>query len=268
MRLEPRPRYWSVFVTALLQAIAYRGRTLLTLLSNLIWVAMVYYLWKTVYTGAGTIQGFSWVEMRSYLLLSNAINMLLSFYSAGRMMSTIRTGEIAQDLLRPLDYLYAQLAMTAGVMVVEGILSSVATLLLGVFVIGIVPPVSWVAAFLFLFSIFLGFLIKFLVSFLTSLLCFWTVNAVGLLWAQSALINLFSGMLIPLAFFPDWLRIAAQWMPFQGIIYTPVMIYLGRVQGNGLWQAIGVQIVWALGLWLCGRAFWSRAVKALDIQGG
>jgi ABC-2 type transport system permease protein len=250
------------------QAVAYRGRTLMTLLSNLVWVAMIYYLWKTVYTGAGTIQGFSWVEMRSYILLSNAINMLLSFFSAGRMMSSIRTGEIAQDLLRPVDYMYSQLAMTAGLMVIEGLLSTAATLVLGVFVIGMVPPVSWLAAALFMVSILLGFLIKFLVSFVTSLLCFWTVNSVGLLWAQSALINLFSGMLIPLAFLPDWLRIAAQWLPFQGIIYTPVMIYLGRVQGSGLWLALGGQVFWVAVLWLAAQAFWQRAVKALDIQGG
>ncbi len=268
MRLDPRPKYASVFLTALQQAMAYRGRTFLTFLANLIWVVMLYYLWQTVYAGSDSIQGFSWTQMRSYILLSYAIGMLLSFGSAARMMTPIRTGEIAQDLLRPLDYLYNQFAITLGAAVIEGGLSALVTLLLGVLVFDLLPPVSFAALLMFLISIVLGFLIKFLVTFLTALLCFWTINAIGLLWAQSAIINLFSGMLVPLAFFPAGLRTLAQWLPFQGIVYTPVMIYLGQIQGPALLQALSVQLVWVVILWVGARALWASAIRALDIQGG
>lgn len=268
MRLQARPKYWSVFLMALQQSIAYRGRTFMTLLANLIWVVMLYYLWQTVYAGNSAIQGFSWTQMRSYILLSYAINMLVSFYSAGRMMAPIRTGEIAQDLLRPLDYLYSQFALTLGSAVIEGGLSALVTITLGVLFFGLQPPVSLTAFLWFGISIGLGFLIKFLVTFLTTLLCFWTVNAVGLLWAQSAIINLLSGMLVPLAFFPDGLRTLAQWLPFQGIVYTPVMIYLGQTQGMAVPQALALQAGWVVILWISARLFWVRAVRALDIQGG
>ena len=268
MRLDPQPKYWSVFVTALQQALAYRGRTFMSLLANLIWVVMLYYLWQTVYAGENAIQGFTWTQMRSYILVSYAINMLLSFYSAGRMMATIRTGEIVQDLLRPIDYLYSQFAMTLGAAVIEGGLSAVVTLLLGVLVFNILPPASFAGFLLFLVSIVLGFLIKFLVTFLTTLLCFWTINSLGLLWAQSAVINLLSGMLIPLTFFPTGLRTLAQWLPFQGIVYTPVMIYLGQTQGPDLIQALTIQLGWVAILWIGARLFWKRAIRALDIQGG
>jgi ABC-2 type transport system permease protein len=268
MRLDPRPKYWSVFIMALQQSIAYRGRTFMTLLANLIWVVMLYYLWQTVYAGTGTIQGFSWTQMRSYILLSYAINVLISFPSAWRMMGPIRSGEIAQDLLRPLDYLYSQLAMTLGAAAIEGGLSALATLILGILVFGLLPPVSLTMLLLFLVSVGLGFLIKFLITFLTTLLCFWTINAIGLFWAQSAIINLFSGMLIPLAFFPTGLRTLAEWLPFQGIVYTPVMIYLGQIQGAALFQALVVQMGWVAILWIGARLFWVRAIRALDIQGG
>jgi ABC-2 type transport system permease protein len=268
MRLDPRSKYGSVFVMALQQAIAYRGRTFMTLLASLIWVVMLYYLWQTVYAGEEAIQGFTWTQMRSYILLSYAVNMMVSFNSAGRMMTPIRTGEIAQDLLRPLDYLYNQLAMTLGAAVIEGGLSAIITLLLGVLYFGILPPVSLPALLLFLVSIFLGFLVKFLVTFLTTLLCFWTINSLGLLWAHAAVINLFSGMLIPLAFFPGWLRTLAEWLPFQAMVYTPVMIYLGRFQGAAVFQALLVQIVWVGLLWWGARFLWSKAIRALDVQGG
>jgi ABC-2 type transport system permease protein len=268
LRLTPRPKYWSVAVMAMQQAIAYRARTAMTLLANLIWVVMSYYLWQTIYAGATSIQGFDWAQMRSYILLSYAVNMLLSFYSAGQMMAPIRTGEIAQDLLRPLDYLNSQLARATGTAIIEGGLSALATLILGIFAFGILPPVSPLALLLFIVSIAIGFLIKFLVTFLTTLLCFWTVNSLGLIWTYSAIINLFSGTLIPLAFFPDWLHTLTLWLPFQGIIYTPVMIYLGQYQGLAAFQALAVQAGWVVALWLAARAFWGVAIRALDIQGG
>jgi ABC-2 type transport system permease protein len=79
---------------------------------------------------------------------------------------------------------------------------------------------------------------------------------------------LFSGMLIPLAFFPAGLRTLAEWLPFQGIVYTPVMIYLGQIQGQALLPALVVQVGWVALLWIGARLFWSRAVRALDVQGG
>ena len=101
-------------------------------------------------------------------------------------------------------------------------------LVVAVLAVGVAPPASPAAALLFLPSVALGFVIKFLVSFLAALLCFW---GVGLIWAQTAVVNLFSGALVPLAFFPNWLRAFAAWAPFQGIIATPLAIYQGQAAG-------------------------------------
>lgn len=117
-------------------------------------------------------------------------------------------------------------------------------------------------------SIMLGFVIKFLISFLFALLCFWTINGLGLVWAQLALVNLFSGALVPLVFLPDWLGKLAAWAPFQGIIATPLAIYQGSVQGWDMLQALAVQLLWVLLLWGLARLLWQPAMRALDIQGG
>jgi ABC-2 type transport system permease protein len=267
-RLLPYPPYWSIFVISMQQSIAYRGRTFLNLLVNLVWVLMLYYLWKTIYSGTSSIEGFDWIQMRTYILLSYAINILLSWSNANRIASTIRTGEIVQDLMRPMDFLTMQLALTGGASVVEGGLSATITFVLGFLISGILPPVSLQALFLFCASLLIGFLIKFLVNFITSLFSFWTISSMGLFWAQTAILNLFSGMLIPIAFFPDWLRGVTGWLPFQGIIYTPVMIYLGKLDGIELLMAIGFQLGWVLILWVISRLFWKKAFRALEIQGG
>jgi ABC-2 type transport system permease protein len=267
-RLRPAPRYWSIFTMSIQQSIAYRGRTILSLVGNLAWVLMLYYLWKTIYVGTGAIQGFDWIQMRTYILLSYAINILLTWSNSTRIAGAIRTGEIVQDIMRPMDFLLMHLAITGGASVIEGGLSALFTLGLGFLVSGILPPASVPAFGLFLISIVIGFLIKFLVNFITSLGSFYTISSTGLFWSQNAIINLFSGVLIPLAFFPDWLRTLSEWLPFQGIVYTPVMIYLGKLGGLDLLKAIGVQAAWVVILWSAARLFWKKAFRALEIQGG
>jgi ABC-2 type transport system permease protein len=162
----------------------------------------------------------------------------------------------------------AQLALAAGAALVEGVLSAGLALVVGALAVGIAPPATMAAWLLFLPSVALGFLIKFLISFLVSLLCFYTLNGVGLIWAQMALVSLLSGALVPLSFFPGWLQTFARWAPFQGIVHTPLAIYLGRAQGWELAGALALQLAWCAILWLLARALWGPASRALDIQGG
>ena len=268
LRLHPRPAYLTLALTAVQRAIAYRMTLFFSLVAGLIWVVVTYYLWRVVFSTRSQVGNFDWQTMRTYFLVSYAVNALLSWQTLSRMMRTIRTGEVAIDLLRPIDYFLAQLAQASGAAVIEGGLSSAIALILGILVLHIAPPVSPLATALFIVSVALGYLIKFLISFMVALLCFWTLNGVGLMWAQNALVNLFSGALIPLQLLPGWLRTVVLTAPFQAIVYTPLSIYLGTVQGAALWQAVAVQIGWIIGLWLLARWLWLPATRALEVQGG
>lgn len=268
IRLTPRPKYLSLTLTAIQRAITYRGTTLLNLFSNFIWAILVYSLWKAVFSSKGSLKGFSWDEMRTYIILAFAINALFSFQSLMRIMNTIRTGEVASELLRPHDYLGSQLAQATGAACVEGALSGGIAILLSFWFLGIVPPASPLSFGLFLLSICFGFLTKFLLGYLVAMLCFYTLNAVGLIWTQTAIINLFSGSLIPLSFFPDWLMQIVLITPFQSIVYAPIAIYLGKISGIGVWQTLSLQAVWVILLWLLAKVLWRVSIRQLDIQGG
>lgn len=95
------------------------------MLGNGIWIVVVYYLWRTVFVAQNQVMGYSWAGMRTYLVLAYALNVLISFGSTTRLYNLVRTGEIAQELLRPVDYLGQQLALTLGVALIEGLLSAV-----------------------------------------------------------------------------------------------------------------------------------------------
>jgi ABC-2 type transport system permease protein len=167
-----------------------------------------------------------------------------------------------------MNYCGTQISMAAGFSVVEGIVSLLITLALGIFVLDIQPPDSPLMAVLFVVSLFVGFITKALIVFSVSLLTFWTLNGVGLMWAQQAIISVLSGTLVPIALMPDWLRIISEVLPMRGIVSTPLMLYLGKASGMDAVGLLALQLAWALGLWFFANWAWQRAFNAVEIQGG
>jgi ABC-2 type transport system permease protein len=100
------------------------------------------------------------------------------------------------------------------------------------------------------------------------MLAFWTTGVTGITWARIAIQNTFSGALIPLVFFPDWLQVLAAILPFQGLISTPALTYLGKMDAPTTALLIAIQAAWAVGLLLLGRLAWRSASRAVTIHGG
>jgi ABC-2 type transport system permease protein len=267
-RTSPRSPYLSLTLSALQRALVYRASYLLNLLIGLIWVAALYALWQSIYAGQRQVGNFDWPTMRTYLVVSYAISTLHSYSSTARLVYLIRNGGVAAELLRPVDFKCAQLAQVLGAALLEGVIGAGLTLLVGIPLLEVAPPVSLVAALLFLLSVGLGFLIKFLLNFLTAVGAFWTIEGQGLIWGQLAILNLCSGALLPLTLFPHWLQKLLLLLPFHGILFTPLTIYLGQVQGIALASALLQQIGWVVILWWLTRLLWRPAMRALEVQGG
>jgi len=263
-----RPMYLAIAMTWMQQALAYRVTTLFNIIISFIWVFILYALWDAAFSESGTIAGYSWAEMRTYILLAYGINALVGWRVGGQMMGTIRTGEITRELTRPLNYRSTQLATAAGMSVVEGVISLLLILVLGTLLFDVQPPDSPVAGTLFAVALLAGFLIKALCIFLISLLCFWTLNSVGLMWAQQSVISILSGTLIPLAMMPGWLRLLAEVLPLRGIVSTPLQIYLGKAQGWDSAGLLALQFGWLAVLWVFSDWAWRKAFNAVEIQGG
>lgn len=261
-------RYVAIARISLQQALAYRGTAIFTVLILFLWIAILFSFWSSAYDGRDTIAGYSHRDMRTYILLAYAINALVGWRVGRAMMGRIRTGEIVIDMIRPLNYRTTQLANAVGNGVVEGFVSFGIAVGLGLVFFDIRPPDNTPAAVIFVASVLMGFVTKVLVIFLITLLTFWTLQGVGLMWAQQAVIAILSGTLVPLALLPDWIRLVAEVLPLRGIVATPVSIYLGTVEG---WEMLGLltlQMAWLALLWWVTDKAWIRAFRAVEIQGG
>jgi ABC-2 type transport system permease protein len=76
--------------------------------------------------------------------------------------------------------------------------------------------------------------------------------------------NLFSGFLIPLAFFPGWLRTVADATPFPSMVQIPIDLFVGEA-GVG---SLLVQLAWAVALLALCQAALAAGTRRLVVQGG
>jgi ABC-2 type transport system permease protein len=174
---------------------------------------------------------------------------------------------VALDIIKPVRYQEARFFDTLGgvwIEVLVVLIVGAATLLFGGTPAW--PPGPELA--LFAASMLLLIPLKFLLVYSVGLLCFWTQNYMGLQWARSAVMNLLSGALVPLAFLPHWLGAVATWSPFAGVASTPALILIGRASGGHALALVATQAGWVVALWFGAKLLWRTAVRQLTVNGG
>jgi len=224
-------------------------------------------IWGVLLRAGNTVGGFSWPQMKAYLLIAYGTNAIASSFGDMRMGFRIREGLVAIDLTKPVDFQRARFAETSGVAVVE--LATTAGIC--ALVVGLAGPVSGPApgqTGLFLLSLLPLLPLKFCTVYLAGLACFWTQNTFGVSLTRVAVTNLFSGALVPLALLPGWLQATAGVLPFASITATPAALYLGTATGTEALRLLAVQLAWAVGLWFGCRLIWRVAVRKLTVHGG
>jgi ABC-2 type transport system permease protein len=247
-------------------ALTYRFSLLLGMGAVLVQLVALLAVWHVILAQA-PVNGFTWPQMRAYLLVAFAAGTLVSILGDFRMAFRILDGGVALDLVKPVDYQKARLAESLGGLWIEllliGVVAGVTLVLTG----GVDTPPGPALA-LFAASMLLLVPLKFLIVYVSTLACFWTQNYMGVQWARLAVVNLLSGALIPLVYLPHWLATAAQWSPFAGLTSTPALIFLGRVGVRDGLVLVLVQLAWVLVLWFGARLVWGRALRRLTVHGG
>ena len=272
MNTSLTPRHWkyaSLVKMSIQSALAYRGVIIIEWFIDAWSVAIMLYVWRTVFaTEATQIGSYDWQRMKTYLVLAYAINAFSASGVIWQMGSLIRNGDIATQLTRPISFLGAQFSAQVGSSLVSGVIGMGLVTLLSVVVLGLLPPVSALGLVLFLMALTLGYLLRFCFDYIIAMCACWLTNTQGINWIVWFGVRLISGAVIPITLFPGWLRTFASIAPFHGIVADPIAIYLGDAQGWAALQLMGLQLAWIIALWLFSRWLWPRALKALEIQGG
>src|SRR5512134_3076328 len=96
--------YWPIARASYMIGIVYRFGFLFTILGNIVYLGVAYYLWKSIYTYSDTIRGLTFNETFLYVGLGSAIFILLKTYADWFIHYEIREGIIANYLTKPMDF--------------------------------------------------------------------------------------------------------------------------------------------------------------------
>jgi ABC-2 type transport system permease protein len=100
------------------------------------------------------------------------------------------------------------------------------------------------------------------------MIAFFTTYIFGLQMAKDALMSFLTGQLIPLSFFPVAVQRVFDFLPFSSMVYTPVMLYLGKYTGSELHFVLLRQTIWVVILYVLGSLIWRQVTKRLIVLGG
>jgi ABC-2 type transport system permease protein len=261
-------KYLEMIRIRFLMMLAYRTNYYTGILIYSINIGAYYFLWSAIYGSKEDIVGLSVTQMTTYVAVSW---MARAFYFNNldrEMALEIMEGKVAIELIRPYNYLGMKTMQGLG----EGIFRLFFFSAPGMIIVYFIFPIqfAWEPSVwgLFTISILLSFLINTELNLLTGITTFFLFNNSGLIRAKRVVIDLFSGLLLPISFFPGWAQDVMKFLPFQGISYFPSMIVTKGFSHPQAVEAILQQFIWVIILFFPIQVLWYLAKKQLIIQGG
>jgi ABC-2 type transport system permease protein len=263
--------YLAFVRNAFLKMLAYRARYYVGILNYLVFISVNYFIWQAVYSGreAGAlIKGFSLEEMVTYVTVAWIARTLYYSNIDYYMNDMVKTGEIVVQLLRPVNFQLMMTAQAFGESLFRLIFFTIPCGLVYLLIFPILPPASFGSLLLFLFSTAVSFVILTELHFITGLAAFYFHSINGIIRAKFFIVQLCSGLLLPIPFFPAWAQVLLNVLPFRVIAYVPLQFYLGKMPIQQMPSVFVNQIVWIGVLWILGRILSQRAFSKLTVQGG
>lgn len=252
---------------------AYKGAFYLFILISLFSSFIQYYLWMAIYKSSGkaTLGNLSQNEMVVYVFMVYVTSSIVMIPISNWVSEDVVKGTVAMNLIKPIDYRFSLISQGFGVMIyrflVPGIFIWIGVELYKVMALGLtLAAVS--DLFFYLLSCVMSFLIYVLFDFCFGMAAFFTTYIFGLRMVREALLGFLSGQLIPISFFPGAVQRVFDFLPFSSMVYTPVMIYLGKYSGKLLAFMLLRQAAWVIILYVAGSLIWKKVTKRLVVLGG
>jgi ABC-2 type transport system permease protein len=268
--------YAAIFSSRFRQELQYRAAAIAGLSTQVVFgfiILMVLFAFHASGDGATTMDR---ADLLAYVWLGQALLGLLPWNVEPTAMGSIRSGEVVNDLLKPLSLYRWWLAQAAAWRVVRTALRCLPMIVLAMLLfpwLGLADyamptPVSWEAGLWLLPALALGIALSVVLTVLIQAVMLWTVSPDGIQRLVPAVAIVFSGNLMPLPLMPDWLQPVLNWQPLRGVVDVPAQIYSGHLVGSERLLALANSLLWLLLLMPLGAWLVQRGLRRLEVAGG
>ena len=242
---------------------AYRSHSLVSLFVGPAFFLVQYFIWSAVFTNEQTVNGFTFTQIITYYGIVTLINYCIMDFADWNLQMLIQTGRFITFMLRPLSHRYFALSQKVGHRILGFTIEFIPVYLIFYFLFDI--PLIPANIFWALVSLTLGFLMMFLIDYCVGMTGFWLVKTGGIRSMFLLGRDVFTGVLIPLTFFPDVIQKILLYLPFQYISYVPVRVFLGSYElagiKMGIPQIVALQAAAVLVMWAFSEAIWRLGIR-------
>src|ERR1700730_17037279 len=193
-------KYWEMAKSQIKVDLAYSAWYWAGAFATIINLLIMYAFWHAVYQGKSELANMTLGTMLTYVVIA----MMLGNYVAGvgnQLANNIRDGSVAIELMRPYDLLLKLVSLDLGFKVTASIRNTLPMLLIAFLFLHIQAPASFLSGILFVISACIGILIGTQFDLIVGVIAFWTVNIWGVRVLRSAILQFFTGSLIPISLF-------------------------------------------------------------------
>lgn len=215
-------------------------------------------------------------QVIAYIWLGQAFLGMLPWNVDRDMMDMVEDGSLCYELLRPLDlhsywYLRAlswRLTTMLLRVVPQIVFSALILPVLGLDRWALILPADPLVYPLWLLTVALALLLSAAITTVANISLLWSLSGTGTSQLTGALVTLFSGMVVPLPFYPDKWQGLLRFQPFHGLVDGPNRIFTGDIPPDQVPLEWGLQLFWIGVFLLVGRLMVRSGKRRLVVQGG
>ena len=248
--------------------LAFRLRYFTGIITYFLNVTVYYFIWTAVFRSARSLAGYTLAQMITYVSVGWIIR---SFYwntIDQEMAYEVIEGKIAMDFIKPVSIQWMWICRAMGESAFRLGLLTLPTAVVVAIVFPMQGPSSRENFALFLIGVLGSFFLMGAINFMIGTCAIPLKSILALIRAKYWLIELLSGLLIPVGFFPGKLQTVMAWLPFEHIAFTPLEIYLGKLDRMHALRALAIQWFWVFVLLLLAHLWWDAASRKITIHGG
>jgi ABC-2 type transport system permease protein len=264
-------KYLTVFTLGLQNTFVYRWNYFLRALFGLLPLVGTVFLWRAIFAErGGGMRGYDYGSMIYYYLLTILVsNLVTPTEDEWQIAADIREGQINSFLTKPLSYLaYRFSIFLSGRLVYTFVtLAPIVLIFLWFREYLRLPHDAWVCLAAFV-SLCLAALIQFFITYALSMMAFWIVEISTIVFIVYSFEYFLGGQMFPVDIMPPAVQAAMKWLPFYYELFCPIAIFLDRLRGWQMWEALAIQTGWVLITLQIARLMWRRGLGHYQAVGG
>lgn len=248
----------------------YRISTLSTFLGNILYLIIIYNLWKAIFAGSPSelINGMNFKDTFIYLAISYSMQTTFCSFTDWYISYGIVDGRIIHDFLKPMNYQTYVFLYIMGDVLSNFIFIFIPSFIMILVVSGDFSLIGARIPF-YLIAMLLAMCINFIIDFFVGTICFYTESTWGLNMVKTVIVSLLSGAIVPIPFFPESIRSIVECLPFHAISNLPVQVLINdSYKIADYFRIFGIQIFWLIILTVISQLFFKHASKVVVVNGG